>query len=45
MPVAFYSACEIAWHRWKKLVVAVCGLVPVAAIVPVFSSIVHILAL
>ena len=40
MPVARYSACEVAWHRWEKpvLVVAVCGVVPVAAILPVFPA-------
>ena len=42
--VARYIACEIVWHRWEQqpVVVAVCGVVPVAAIVPVFPSIVHI---
>ena len=41
VPVSRYSACEIAWHTWKQPVVEV----PVAPIVPVFSSIVHISAL
>ena len=36
VPVALYSACEIAWHRWEQSVVAVCRAVPVAAIVPVY---------
>ena len=37
--------CEIAWHRWVQEVVVACGVVPVAAIVQVFTSIVHIQAL
>ena len=45
MPVARYSACVIASHSWKQPVVAVHGVVPVAAIVPIFPSIVHIPAL
>ena len=42
---AGYNACEITLHRLKQLVVSVCGLVPVAVIVLVFPSIVHIPAL
>ena len=42
MPVARYSAFEIASHRWEQPVVAVCGVVPVTAIVPVPPSVVHI---
>ena len=38
MPVARYSACVIAWHIWEQPVVAVCGVVPVAAIVLVFPA-------
>ena len=45
VPVARYSACETAWHRWERQVVAVCGVVPVTAIVLIFPSIVHIPAL
>ena len=45
VPVARYSACEIAWHIWEQPAVAVCGVVPVYAIVPIFPSIVHIPAL
>ena len=45
VPVARYSACEIGWHIWEQPVVAVCGVVPDAAMVPVFPSIVHIPAL
>ena len=32
VPVAHYSAFEIAWHVWDS---AVCGVVPVVATVPV----------
>ena len=35
MPVACYSECETAWQTWEQPVVAVCGVVPVAAILPV----------
>ena len=45
VPVARYTACEIVWHGWEQQVTAACGVVPVAAIVPVFPAIVHILAL
>ena len=45
MPVARYSACEIDWHRWEQPATPVRGVVPVSAIVPVFTSIVHIPAL
>ena len=38
MPVARYRTCKIAWHRWEQPVVAACGVVPVAAIVPVFLA-------
>ena len=38
VPVARCSACEIAWHRWEQHVVAVCGVLPVAAIAPVFPA-------
>ena len=31
VPVACYSACEIAWYIQEKPVVAVCGVVPVVA--------------
>ena len=37
MPVARYSACELEWHRWK-LVVSVCGVVPVFAVVPIVPA-------
>ena len=45
MPIVRYSACELAWHRWEEPAAAACGVVPVAAVVPVFPSIVHIPAL
>ena len=45
VPVAYYGACEIAWHRCERPVVAVCEVVPAADIVPVFPSIVHMPAL
>ena len=45
MPVARCSAYEIAWHRWEQPAVSVCGVVPVAAMVPAFSSIIYIPAL
>ena len=35
MPVARYSVCEIAWHRWERLIVALCEVVPAAVVVPV----------
>ena len=38
VPVSRYSACEIAWHVWEKLVLVVCGVVPITAIVPVFLT-------
>ena len=45
MPVARDSACEIVWHTWEQPVVAASGVVPVAAIVPIFPSTVHTPAL
>ena len=45
MPYTRYSACKIAWHRWEQLVVAVRTIVPIASIVQVLPSIVHIPAL
>ena len=36
MPVTRYIACDIAWHRGEQLLAAVCGVAPVATIVPVF---------
>ena len=45
MPVARYSACETPWHVWEEPVVAVYGVMPVAAILPVFLSTVHMTAL
>ena len=36
---------KIVRHSWEQQVAAVCGLVPVAALVPVFPSIVRIPAL
>ena len=45
MPVARCSACEITWHRCEQPVVAVSGVVQVAAIVLVIPSIVNISAL
>ena len=41
VPVGRYGACEIAWHRWEPPGLAVCGVVPVAAIVPVFPYSAH----
>ena len=41
MPVARYSACEIALHRCEQAVVAVREVVPVSATVPVFPSGTH----
>ena len=41
VPVARYSACEIAWHRWKQAVVAAYGLAPVAANMVVFPAITY----
>ena len=38
VPIARYSACLIAWHRWEQQVVSACGVVPVAALVPMFPS-------
>ena len=35
----------VVWHRWEPPLVSVFGVVPAAAIVPIFSSIVHISAL
>ena len=35
VPVARFSAGEISWHRREQPVVTVCGVVPVAVIVPV----------
>ena len=45
VPVAPYGACETAWDRREQPVVAVCGVVPGVAIVPLIPSIVHIQAL
>ena len=42
MPVARFSACEVGWHPCERPVVVVCEVVQVAAVVPVFPSIVHI---
>ena len=39
MRVARYSACEVARYRWEPPVAAVCGVVSVAAIMPVFPAI------
>lgn len=39
VPVALYNAGEIACYKWKQPVLAVCGIVPVAAILPLFPSI------
>lgn len=36
--VARYSACETAGHKWKRLVVAVCGVARVTAIVPLYPA-------
>ena len=33
MPVARYSACQIAWYIWEQPVVAVSGIVTIAAMV------------
>ena len=41
VPVAFYSAFEIGSHRWEHSVVAVCRLVPVAAIMQVLAGGTH----
>ena len=38
VPVAPYSSGDIAWRSWEQQVVAVCGVVPVAAIVPIFPA-------
>ena len=38
VPFARYSACEIVGHIWEQPVVAVCRVVPVAAIVPVIPA-------
>ena len=38
VPVARYSACELARHRWEQPVVAVCGVVQAPATVPVFPA-------
>ena len=38
VPVARDSACEVALLRWENPVVAVCGVVLVAAIVPLFQA-------
>ena len=40
MPVARYSACEIARHIWVQPIVAIRGIVPVAAMVLVFPAVV-----
>ena len=45
VPIALYIAGEIAWHRWEQPLASVRGAVPVAAIVPVFPSIVPVCAL
>ena len=34
--VARYNACGSAYRRWEQPVVVVCGVVPIAAIIPVF---------
>ena len=38
MPIAHYSACGIAWRIWEQPVVALCGVVPVAAALPIFPT-------
>ena len=38
MPVARYSACEITLNIWEQPVLEECGVVPVAAIVPIFPD-------
>ena len=38
MQVARYSACSIAWHRREQPAVAVCGIVPIAAVVLAFQA-------
>ena len=38
VPVARYNAGAIAWHRWEQPAVAVCGIVRVAAVVPIFPA-------
>ena len=45
VPNTCYCACEIAWHRLKQPAVAAFVVVPLAAIVRAFPSIVHISAL
>lgn len=42
VPFALYSAYEIARHSWERPAVAVSRVVPVAAIVLLLPSIVHI---
>ena len=32
---------EIGWHRWEQPVLAVCGVVPVATLVPVLTAGIH----
>ena len=38
VPVARYRACEIVWHRREQPVVAVCEVVRVVAVVPIFPA-------
>ena len=38
MPVAPYCAREISRHIWEQPVVALCGVVPVTAVVPMFPA-------
>ena len=38
VPVAPYSTCETARHRWEQPVLAACRVVHVAAIVPIFPA-------
>ena len=38
VPVACYSAREIAWRRWEQSVVVLCGVAPIAAVSPVFQA-------
>ena len=38
VPIAPLNACEIAWRRCVQPILDVCGVAPVVAIVPVFST-------
>ena len=38
VPVARFSACEIARHMSEQPFMAVCGVIPVAVVVPVFTA-------